>query len=90
MIEALAGKIILEPNERTNTTDWGLEIVGGNYNPEGGLRRGKVVSVGAGCREVKVGDEACYMAYSGLPITFEGKKYLTMVEGEVIGITQDV
>jgi co-chaperonin GroES (HSP10) len=51
------------------------------------MRRGKVVDVGTGVKEIKVGDEACYMAYTGLAVHHDGVRYLTMAEDEVIGIT---
>lgn len=86
MIEAIRNQVIILPNERVQETESGLSIVG-NYNPELGLRRGKVVAVGPRCREVREGDEACYMAFSGVPIHFEATRYITMGEEEVIGIT---
>jgi co-chaperonin GroES (HSP10) len=87
MITAIRNQVIILPNERTETvTDAGL-VLGTGYNPELGLRRGKIVSVGPNCREVKVGQEACYMAFSGRPLHYEEVRYLTMGEEEVIGVT---
>jgi co-chaperonin GroES (HSP10) len=86
MIKAIKNQVIVLPNEKVTETETGLAVVG-SYNPELGLRRGKVISVGSNCREVKEGDEACYMAFSGRPIHFEGVRYLSMAEEEVVGIT---
>lgn len=86
MLQALRHKVIIKPNDKVNETESGIQVVG-SYNPELGLRRGRVVSVGEGCREVKEGDEACYMAYSGVPIKYEGERYLTMMEEEVVGVS---
>ena len=75
------------PNDRTETvTESGL-VLGKDYNPELGLRRGKVISVGDNVHEVKVGDEACYMAFSGIAVNYDGVRYLTMYETEVVGVT---
>ena len=86
MIRAIRNQVIILPNEKLHETESGIAIVG-SYNPELGLRRGKVVSVGPYCREVKDTDEACYMAFSGRPIHYEGVRYLTMNEDEVVGVT---
>lgn len=86
MIKAIRNQVIILPNTKVQETESGLAVVG-SYNPELGLRRGKVVSVGPNCREVREGDEACYMAFSGRPIHLDDMRYITMGEEEVIGIT---
>ncbi len=91
MLKPLKANVIVLPNEALKETKGGLVVPENvNYNPEGGMRRGKVVSVGDYCREVKVGDEACYMAYTGLPVQYEGTRYLMMPEAEILGITSEV
>ena len=85
MIKAMRGKVILLPNEKVNETESGLQVVG-SYNPELGLRRGKVISTGDGCREVEEGQEVCYMAYSGVPIRYNGETYWTMHEDEIVAV----
>lgn len=86
MIQALRGRVVVLPNEPVTETEGGISVVG-SYNPEKGLRRGKVVSVGEGVRYVNEGDEACYLAFSGVPIHHEGTKYLVMMEDDVVGVT---
>jgi co-chaperonin GroES (HSP10) len=89
-MQALRGRVIVLPkyhlNEKPTETESGLYVVGG-YNPEGGLRRGKVVSVGAEVKDVKVGDEACYMAHSGIGFKHNEIQYLNIAEEEILGVT---
>lgn len=88
MLRPLRGKVLVLPNDKVKETEGGIIVPEAvSYNPELGLRRGKVVSIGEGVRDVKVGDEACYMAYSGIAVTHEDVRYLTMAEEEVLGIT---
>jgi co-chaperonin GroES (HSP10) len=87
MLKALRADVIILPNERTEfVTETGI-VLDKNFNPELGLRRGKVIAIGDKCKEIRVGDEACYMAYSGRPLTYEGVTYKVMMEDEVVGKT---
>ena len=86
MLQAIRGTVIVLPNERTETVTEAGIVLNEKYNPELGLRRGRVVSVGAGVRDVKEGDEACYMAYSGRPLRHEDTLYWVMMEDDVVGI----
>jgi co-chaperonin GroES (HSP10) len=86
MLQALRGRVIVLPNEREETVTESGIVLGKKYNPELGLRRGKVISAGAGVREVKEGDEACYMAYSGQPLRVDNTLYLVMMEDDIVGI----
>ncbi len=86
MIQALRGRIIVLPNEKVHDTESGLAVIG-PYNPELGLRRGKVMSVGKKVRDIKEGDEACYMAFSGQPLRRDDVLYLVMMEDDIVGLT---
>jgi co-chaperonin GroES (HSP10) len=92
-MHALRGKVMILPkyhlNEKPTETESGLYVHGG-YNPEGGLRRGTIVSIGEGVRDVKEGDEVCYMAHSGIGFKRDDTQYLTMGEEEIVGITNEL
>jgi co-chaperonin GroES (HSP10) len=89
MLRALRNTVVILPNDRTETvTEAGL-VLEKSYNPELGLRRGKVISVGPKTFTVREGDEACYMAYSGVPAFVDDVRYLVMPEEDVVGITTE-
>lgn len=90
MIQALRGRVIVLPNDRTETVTEAGIVLNEKYNPELALRRGKVISVGEGIRGIKEGDEACYMAFSGQPLRVDGELHLVMMEDDIVGLTTDV
>lgn len=90
MLKALRGRVIVLPNEREETVTESGIVLGKQYNPELGLRRGKVISVGEGVRDIKEGDEACYMAYSGHPLRVDDVLHLVIMEDDIVGITVNV
>ena len=93
MLKPLADHIVVELTVKEEKTSSGI------YLPDTASKEkpqtGKVVAVGSGkvldngtrvATEVKAGDEVVFAKYSGTELKFEGKDYLIVKEGDLLGI----
>lgn len=78
----------MKPYEKINETKSGLYL--GKLSAEGALRRGIVYSIGNGCSpDIQIGDQVCFMSFTGVPVKYKDEKYLSMYESEILGIIED-
>lgn len=83
----LADRVLVEPVQAETKTASGIIIPDtAKEKPQ----EGAVVAVGAGKKDepmtVKVGDKVLYGKYSGTELKLEGKDYLIIKEGDLLGI----
>ena len=83
----LADRVLVEPTPAETKTASGLIIPDtAKEKPQ----EGTVVAVGPGKKDepttVQVGDKGLYGKYSGTELKFEGKDYLIVKEGDLLGI----
>ena len=83
----LADRVLVEPNVAETTTASGI------ITPDTAKEKpqeGTVVAVGNGKADepmtVKVGDKVLYGKYAGTELKLEGKDYLIVKEGDLLGI----
>lgn len=86
-LKAIKSNVIVKPSEKVKETESGI-YTGERYNPELGMRRGIVIAIGDSVREVKIGDEVCFLAHNGLPLHYNNERHLVMPEIEIFGIVQ--
>lgn len=81
-------RVIVDPVEKINETSSGIYL--GQMSAEGAMRRGVVMSIGKGCSpDIKVGDEVCFMSFTGLPVLYKDHRYLSMYENEILGVIEE-
>ena len=87
MIRPLADRVLIEPKEAETKTASGL------YIPDTAKEKpqqGKVIAVGPGKKdepmEVKVGEEVLYGKYAGTEVSVEDKKYLIVMQSDILAI----
>lgn len=83
----LQDRVLVEPAPAETTTASGIIIPDtAKEKPQEGF----VVAVGPGKKDepttVKVGDKVLYGKYSGSELKLDGKEYLIMKEGDLLGI----
>lgn len=83
----LADRVLVEPVQAETKTASGIIIPDtAKEKPQ----EGTVVAVGPGKKDepltVKVGDKVLYGKYSGTELKLEGKDYLIVREGDLLGI----
>jgi chaperonin GroES len=83
----LADRVLIEPTAAETTTASGIIIPDtAKEKPQ----EGTVVAVGRGKVDepttVKVGDKVLYGKYSGSELKVDGKEYLIVKEGDILGI----
>ncbi|PCE65853.1 co-chaperone GroES [Sediminicola luteus] len=81
-----ADRVLIEPMAAETTTASGIIIPDtAKEKPQ----KGKVVAVGPGTNEIsmtaQVGDTVLYGKYAGTELKIDGKDYLIMKEGDVLG-----
>ena len=82
-IKPLSDRVLIQPNPAEEKTAAGLII------PDTAKEKplaGKVVAVGPGTSEVKVGDQVLYGKYAGTEVTVEGETYLIMRQSDIFAI----
>ena len=86
-LQPLADRVLIEPTPAEEKTASGIIIP--DTAKEKPLR-GTVVAVGNGKKDepmtVNVGDKVLYGKYSGTELKFEGKDFLIVKEGDLLGI----
>ena len=66
---------------------------GGIYIPDVAKQKptiGTVISTGPECKQVKVNDKVAYGSYAGTEMMVEEKKYLAILEKDVLAIIEEV
>ena len=93
-IKPLHDRVLVEPLSGTDKTAGGIII------PETAKEKpmeGKVIAAGGGAKndegkvtplDVKKGDRVLYGKWSGTEVKIEGKDYLIMKEGDILGIIE--
>ena len=83
MIRPLGNRIIVQPPTIEETIKNGIIIpIQARERPQ----MGKVISIGADCKTLKVGETILYGKYAGSEIVIEDKNYLIMHEEDVLGV----
>ena len=87
MIKPLADRVVIEPKEAETKTASGIFIPDtAKEKPQ----QGTIVAAGPGKKdepmEVKTGDEVLYGKYAGTEVTVEGKKYLIVIQSDILAI----
>ena len=80
-VKPLSDRVLILPNPAEEKTAGGLII------PDTAKEKplaGKVVAVGPGTSEVKVGDEVLYGKYAGTEINVDGTDYLIMKQSDIL------
>ena len=87
MINPLAARVVIEPQEAQTKTASGL------YIPDTAKEKpqqGTIVAAGPGKKdepmEVKVGDVVLYGKYAGTEVTVDDKKYLIVKQSDILAI----
>lgn len=81
-------RVIVLPHDKINESKSGLYL--GKLSAEGALRRGIVMSIGAGCSpDLQPGDQVCFMSFTGLPVHYKDTRYLSMYESEILGVIDE-
>lgn len=83
MLKPLKSKVLIKPDPKKTETASGLFT--GAYSVEGGLRRGTVISIGNGVKDLKVNDRVCFIVSTGNVINVDEQEHFLMYETEVIG-----
>jgi len=68
------------------------KTAGGIYIPEAAKekpQKGKIESIGAEVKSVKVGDHILFDKYSGSKINIDSTEYLILKEEDILGIFED-
>ena len=86
-LKPLADRVLVEPNVAETTTASGIIIPDtAKEKPQEGM----VIAVGPGKVDepttVKVGDKVLYGKYAGSELKLDGKDYLIVKEGDILGI----
>lgn len=93
-VRPLHDRVLVERVEEETKTPGGI-IIPDNHAEK--PAQGKVISVGSGYRledgtvrnlDVKEGDRVLFGKYSGTEVKVDGKEYLIMKEGDILGILQ--
>ena len=86
-IKPLADRVLIEPAPAETKT------VGGIIIPDTAKEKplqGTIVAVGKGTKDeemvLKEGDTVLYGKYAGTELEFEGKKYLIMLQSDVVAV----
>ena len=82
-LKPLADRIVAVREEAENKTASGL------YLPDGAKEKpviAKVVAVGKGVKEVKVGDRIVYKEYTTTEVKAAGQEYLIVKEEDVLAV----
>ena len=86
-IKPLADRVLIKPTAPEEKTASGIII------PDSAKEKplkGSVVAVGNGTKDeemvVKTGDNVLYGKYAGTEIDFDGEKYLTMRQSDILAI----
>lgn len=87
MLKPIKLKVIIDPIQKPTETESGIFV--GNTNLDGSMLKGTIVGVGDQVKDLKIGDKVIYQNFSGQHLEFEGKKYTTMYETEVIAIYEE-
>jgi len=87
MLTPLKNKVLIDPDGKITETESGLST--GLYSLELALRRGTVVSVGSGTRDVKVGDRVCWTVEQENDIEHNNNKYILIDELQIAGIINE-
>jgi chaperonin GroES len=86
-IKTVLNKLIIEPTEAVTKTASGIIIPNSAQEKP---QKGVVIATGAGkadeAMEVKVGDTVLYSKFAGSEVDIEGKKYLIMLQSDVLVI----
>ena len=80
-VKPLSDRVLILPNPAEEKTAGGLII------PDTAKEKplaGKVVAVGPGTSEVKMGDEVLYGKYAGTEINVDGTDYLIMKQSDIL------
>jgi len=92
MLKPLRDKILIEKEEKKETTESGIILVS---NTKDGPQTGKVVAVGSGiltaegtsiALEVVAGDIVMYAKYTGIDMKVEGKDHILLSEADILAI----
>ena len=82
-VKPLSDRVLVLPNPAEEKTAGGLII------PDTAKEKplaGKVVAVGPGTSEVKIGDQVLYGKYAGQEIQVDGVDYLIMKQNDILAI----
>ena len=82
-VKPLSDRVLILPNPAEEKTAGGLII------PDTAKEKplaGKVIAVGPGTSEVKVGDQVLYGKYAGQEIQIDGETYLIMKQNDILAI----
>lgn len=96
MIKPLGDKVVIQPEEESESvTSSGLIVAGGNNNP---TQTAKVIAVGDGITlsngnhiplGVNVGDTVMYLAFSGTEVSHGNEDYILLPYRDILAVIED-
>ena len=86
----LQDRLVIRPEERKEKmTEAGVIIPGTEWGWSDGNDQGTVLAVGPDVSEnIQVGDTVVFMSFTGCELRFEGGKYCTVKEKDVVAIVR--